>query len=439
MDKLQQRKNELAAKTKALIDQNKENGNEWRDDAQRQEYETVCREYDSVVAEIEAARSQAEIDARAKALAEAENESVSQTPGGEGEQRQTQRPQATEEHRKLALQAWLLVGEGRDLTDEHKEACQLTGVNPRANHFDFALQRGAGNQPQWEGRGLDVGTSGAGQETIKQGFSNELERSLQAYGGPRKVARILRTDGVGDVPWPSVDDTGNTGVRLAEATTIGASVDPTFSSVTLGAYKYSSKPILVSAELLDDSAFNLGAEVGDMLGVRIGRITATEFTTGTGSSQPQGLATGASAGVTAASATAIDSDELFDLIHSLDPAYRSMRSVGFMMNDSTLLAIRKLQDGNGQYLWQPGLQVGEPDRLLGYPICINQDMASIATGNVSVLFGAYEKYVIRDVSKVRAYRLEERYRDLDQTGFVTFSRHDGRYINTSAVKKLTQA
>ena len=110
-----------------------------------------------------------------------------------------------------------------------------------------------------------------------------------------------------------------------------------------------------------------------------------------------------------------------------------------MMKDSTLLLVRKLKDGNDQYLWQEGMSVGEPDRLLGYPIVINQDMPAATTGLVSILFGDWSKMIVRDVANVRVIRLDERYRDNDQTGFIAFSRHDSGVIQSSAIQRMTMA
>jgi HK97 family phage major capsid protein len=148
--------------------------------------------------------------------------------------------------------------------------------------------------------------------------------------------------------------------------------------------------------------------------------------------------------VTTASATAFTADELVGLAHSLDPAYRAMSSVGYMMHDTALLYARKLKDANGAYLWMPGLAAGVPDRLIGYPVSINQNMEPLVsnlpvTAKKHVLFGAFEKYIIRDVANVRFYRLEERYRDTDQTAFIAFKRMDGDSIQTNALKVLLQA
>ena len=283
-------------------------------------------------------------------------------------------------------------------------------------------------------------TGASGGFTVAQDFSGILERQLLAFGGPRSVCRVLTTATGASLPWPTVNDTGNVGALLAENTTIGASVDPTFAAVTFGAYKYSSTPVLASAEILQDSAFDIGSLLAELLGERLGRIEGAHTTTGTGSGQPNGIVTASAAGVTAAGAAAIVFDDIMGLIHSVDPWYRTGPNVGLMMHDQVLLAVRKLKDTTNQPLWQPSQQLGMPDRLLGFPVTINQHMSStIATTLKTMLFGDFSKYVIRDAGSIRFYRLDERYRDLDQTGFIAFKRMDANTIQSAAIKRLTQA
>jgi HK97 family phage major capsid protein len=123
----------------------------------------------------------------------------------------------------------------------------------------------------------------------------------------------------------------------------------------------------------------------------------------------------------------------------VDPAYRSA-TAGYMFNDSTAKIIRKLKDGNGQYLWQPGLIAGQPDSLAGYRVVINQSMAALATTAKGVLFGDLSKYLIRDCMEITLLRLDERFADSHQVGFLAFSRHEGRLLNagTNPVKVITQ-
>lgn len=197
--------------------------------------------------------------------------------------------------------------------------------------------------------------------------------------------------------------------------------------------------VRVSQELLSDSFFPLGEELGRMLGERIGRAQAAHFVSGTGSSQPEGIITGGTSGVTAASASAITFDELIDLEASLDPAYAASPNVGWAMNKSTKAAVRKLKDSNGQYLWQIGTTASDPDTLLGKPVVVIQEMDDIATGNKPVVIADFSKYIVRDSQGLRMRRLQERYADYDQVAFVGFMRTDALVLQSAAVKYLTMA
>ena len=133
-------------------------------------------------------------------------------------------------------------------------------------------------------------------------------------------------------------------------------------------------------------------------------------------------------------------DEIIDLFHSVDPAYRASPSCRFMFNDSTLSAIRKLKDGDGNYLWQAADgRAGEPAAILGRGYVINQAMDSIATAKKTVLFGDMNKYVVRRVRDFTLLRLAERYAEYYQVGFLAFNRLDGELLDTAAVKHLVQA
>jgi len=356
----------------------------------------------------------------------------------------------TDEHRGRAMTSWLRHANGIELDDRDEEACQIAGLNPRRPTMTIRLgSYPVSTEPAWhrgdramieKRAGLNVAVDAEGAFTVPTGFQAELERTLLAFGGPRQVARVIRTDTGNQIEWPTVNDSTNTGVLLAEATTIGASVDPVFAQKLLDAYKYSSKPILVSSELLTDSAFDMGSLVPSLLGERLGRITATQYTTGTGSSQPNGCVTASTLGKTTAGASAITGDEIIDLIHSVDPAYRVGPSVGFMFHDGILLAIRKLKTSDLQYIWQAGFSAGVADTILGYPFTINQDMqATVATATKTMLFGDFSKFIIRDVASVVFHRMEERYRDLDQSGFIAFLRSDSELIQSAALNHMLQA
>lgn len=285
-----------------------------------------------------------------------------------------------------------------------------------------------------------VSTTGGGY-LIPAGFSGQLEESMKAFGGVETVADVFSTDSGNPLPWPTVDDTAQTGALLAINTAV-AEQAVTYGVVDFAAYKFSSKLVLVPVELMQDSAFDLDSHLAGVLGTRLARVHNTYQTTGTGSSQPQGIITGASSGVTAASATVVTYDELLDLEHSVDPAYRNVAfGAGWMFNDSTLKALKKMKDGEGRPLWQAGVAGGAPDTIDGFAYSINQDMASIATGTKPIAFGALKKFKVRKVKGFTLLRLVERYADLHQIGFLAFTRMDSRMLDagTDPVKYITMA
>lgn len=459
LQQLQEKRNQLAAQVKDLA----KDSEKWTAE-QRAQWEQVNKDYDAVVAEQktekERQESAAAIRARLEAIEKQDRESTNDKGIGlDSDERRRRDPERKLEEsrrhdiRAVALQGFLRAGQDKPLTDEHRAAFKQLGiVNPNSKEIDIPIADLRYGPPSWVSNGglsqaprevragLDITNAGAGQETIPEGFMPELERRMLAYDGMRQVARVIKTAGGNNLPWPTVNDTGNTGALLAEATTISTTVDPTFAAVTLGAYKFSSKLILISAELLEDSAFNLAEEIVSMLAERHGRIMGTYDTMGTGSSQPQGAAYAATAGVVAASTTAFTADELIDLVHSVDVAYRSSGNCGFAMHDTVVKYVRKFKDGNGQYLWQPGLQAGVADRLLGYPVTVNNNMDSaFTTGKKLVLFGDFSKFIIRDAGSIRFYRMDELYRGTDQTGFVGFRRMDSKILQPVAFKRLTLA
>ncbi|MCP8970566.1 phage major capsid protein [Ectobacillus ponti] len=279
-----------------------------------------------------------------------------------------------------------------------------------------------------EERAMSAGTNTAGGYTVPQGFYNKLIEALKFYGGMRDVANVIQTEMGNALPIPSVNDTSQVGAIVAENTAV-TQQDVTFGQVTLNAYKYTSKLILVSMELLQDSAFNLEDYLAKALGVRIGRIHNTHFTTGTGTSQPQGVVTGATLGTTGATGqtTSIVYDDLIELEHAVDIAYRP--NAQFMMHDSTLKSLKKLKDSYGRPLWLPGLAFKEPDTINGYKYTLNNDMATMAASAKSMLFGDFSNYWIRDVLGITLVRFNEKYMDSGQVGFVAFARADGKLVN----------
>jgi HK97 family phage major capsid protein len=241
----------------------------------------------------------------------------------------------------------------------------------------------------------------------------------------------MQTETGAVMPWPTVNDTGNKGRLLAE-NTIVTNTAMTFDVVNFGAFKFSSDSVLVSEELLQDSAFDLNAFIGSALGERLGRITNEFFTTGTGTGQPQGVVPFAASGHVSSAAAGtyvIGWEDLVALEHSVDPAYRASASARWMMNDKTLRDLKLIKDQEDRPIWLPGVAVREADTILGYQYTINQDMADQGENAKPLLFGDFSKFVVRDVRGVTLLRLVERYADFHQVGFLAFLRADSRGLN----------
>jgi HK97 family phage major capsid protein len=320
-----------------------------------------------------------------------------------------------------AFQTYVLNGMS-DLSTEERQAL-------RANFQGKAPKNAQG-----------VGTGAGGGYLVPEDFRKQIIEKMKAYGAVQNVAQVINTTTGATLPWPTNDDTGNVGALLAENTQ-SAEQDLTLGTEDLGAYKYTSKIVRVSLEFLQDVEW-LDAEgfLRRKFAERLARIHNQHFTTGTGTNQPLGIVTGAVSGATAAAVAAITADELIDLQHSVDPAYRNERSK-FMLSDTALKLVRKLKaSGTGEYLFQVSTSADMPNLLAGSPYVVNQDMAVPATGVKSVLYGDYEAgYVIRLVKAFELIRLDERYADYGQVGFIAFDRADGTVQDNSAYKALTQA
>jgi len=333
------------------------------------------------------------------------------------------------------LQGW--ANDGRESVDAEQLAASGCSWDNKAGGLFIPLSNQAPKLADFQ-NAQSIGTSTAGGHTTFPGFVSNLERALLQFGGMRQVSTILRTATGSALDWPTVNDTSNVGALLSENVQ-DSEQDVTFGNLTLDAYKYTSKIVRVSVELMQDSAFNMGSVLGSLLGERLGRIQNTHATTGTGSSQPNGVITASTLGKTAAATGAVTMDELLDLQASVDPAYR-MGST-WMFNDATRNEIRQLKSTDSVYHWSPGAIAGDPDRLFTSPVVINQDMASMATTTKPVLYGQLSKYLMREVLGVTLVRMNERYADYHQVAFVAIMRFDGDLLDagTNPVKYLQMA
>ena len=214
--------------------------------------------------------------------------------------------------------------------------------------------------------------------------------------------------------------------------------DEVFGQTSLSAYKLGTF-IKVSDELLNDSVFDLEGYISTEFARRIGSKEEEAFFTGDGSGKPTGIfaaSGGADRGVTSAAAAALTADELIDLFYSLRSPYR--KKAVWVMNDSTVKAIRKLKDGNGQYLWQPALTAGTPDTILNRPVYTSSYVPAIAAGAKTIAFGDFGYYWIADRQGRSFKRLNELFATTGQVGFMATQRVDGKLILSEAVKVLQQ-
>lgn len=285
-----------------------------------------------------------------------------------------------------------------------------------------------------------AGTDSLGGFLVPQDFSNELDMALEFTGEVERLAKKLNTAGGALLDYPTVNDTATDANLISEAAAVTVQ-DVTFANKQLSAYNYASQ-VRVSMQLLQDNAFDLNAFLVEAMGERIARATNAAFTTGTGSSQPQGIITGSVAGKTTASATAITADEVLDLIYSIDPAYRNKESFGLMAHNNVISAIRALGIGsaNDFPIFIPSMEAGVPDKLFGHNIYYNNDMeSSIATGKKTLLAADFSKFVVRSAGGIQMVRLNERYMDELEVGFVAYARKDAAVLDSRAVKHLVQA
>lgn len=383
-------------------------------DAQRleREHDAIMAEYDRVDGQVAREEKLAEAEARA-------NPRDPRRPNGGDIEVDPVDPKDLKVRQKEAIDAYLRYGR-EGMTGEQRQLLKTAVLSPD------------------EARAQGVVDSTAGGYLVPQGFMDELIVTMKAYGpmNDTNTIREVATTSGNPIPWPSMDDTANKGRRLAENTTVNTAT-LAFGAKLLNAYKYTTDVVLVSSELLQDSAIDPEEIVRDAMGIRMGRILNTDLTLGTGASQPVGIVFGATSTYTAASSTAITFDDVIETEHSLDPAYRKLPGVRWQFADSTLKALRKLKNGDGDYIWQPASVVAAaPATILGYGYEINQDMAAIATGVTSMIFGDHKRYIRRRVKDFTVRRLNERYADNDQVGFIGFGRFDGNLIDTNAIRAL---
>ena len=282
---------------------------------------------------------------------------------------------------------------------------------------------------------LQEGVDSEGGYLVPDEFEHTLVQALEQENIVREHAHVFTTSS-GNHKIPVVTSKG-TASWIDEEGAIPES-DDVFGQQMIGAHKVGTL-IKVSEELLNDSAFDLEGYFASEFARRIGNKEEDAFFNGDGAGKPLGILAatgGAQVGVTAASSTAVTADEIIDLFYSLEAPYR--KNAIWVLNDASIAAIRKLKDNNGQYLWQPALHEGTYDTLLGKRIFTSPFVPEMKSGQKSVIFGDLSFYWIGDRQGITFKRLNERYADTGQIGFIATKRLDGKLILPEAVKVLQQ-
>ena len=302
-------------------------------------------------------------------------------------------------------------------TDEYKRAFW----NNMRNRNSYEIQNA-----------LSIGTDSEGGYLVPDEYEKKLVEALEDEVFFRSLATVIKTSS-GDRKIPIVTSKGEAawideGGQFPES-------DDSFGQTSIGAHKLATM-IKVSDELLNDSVFNIEQYISKEFGRRIGTKEEEAFFIGDGTGKPIGIFNktgGAETGVTAAS-TGITFDDVMDLYYSLRAPYRNKAT--WILNDSTVKAIRKLKDGNGNYIWQPSVREGEPDRILNRPYRTSIYVPELAAGSRVMAFGDFSYYWIADRQGRSFKRLNELYATTGQVGFLASERVDGKLILPEAVKTI---
>lgn len=409
---LRERRDALAKSLHDLVD--KEKTPTWGPD-QQSVYDTAMAEIGGIDAEIDRhSKAMALIGAGTGPISDAERDAFTRTPGAHAN---------PEEGR--ALRSYLAGGISSMAQED------LSRMRARVNPDIRAA--------------MSTTTGSEGGFTVATEWYRQLTEALKAFGGIRNVAQVFQSSTGAQMNFPASDATSEEGAIVGQNAAVGAAVDTTFSNIVMDVFKYTSRPIAVPFELIQDSMFDIEGYIRRVLTTRLGRITSRHFTVGTGSGQPRGLVTAISVGrtgTTGQTATVIY-DDLVRLEHSVDPAYRGRPGVGFMMHDSSLMVTRLLKDTSGRPIFVPGYEQGNPggapDRLLGRPIYISQEMPVMAANAKSIAYGDFKEYMIREVMDLTLFRMaDSKYIENGQIGFVAFNRQGGNLIDVGGAVKAYQ-
>ena len=282
---------------------------------------------------------------------------------------------------------------------------------------------------------MSTGVDADGGYLVPTEFERQIVMGLEEANVIRSIAKTITTSAERKIPIAATHSTAQWTAENAAYT----ESNPTFAQKTIDAFKLTDLA-KVSIELLQDSMFDLEAYLAQEFARAFGVAEEQAFCVGTGTGQPTGIflpTGGGTIGVTASSASSITVDNVIDLVYALKSPYR--RNAVFLMKDVTVSALRKLKDSNGVYLWQPSVQQGQPDRLLGYPIYTSPYVPGVEATALPIAFGDFSNYWIADRMGRSVQRLNELYAGNGQVGFLATERVDGKVILAEGIQLLQMA
>lgn len=332
--------------------------------------------------------------------------------------------------RKDAIEAELSKPVGKPLTGmpEKPNAEEKKGRASNAYKEDFGRHL-RGKTPIHNV--LSESTDADGGYLVPEEFERQIISGLDEANVIRSIAKVITTHHDRKIPVA----VGHSAATWTAENAAFAESNPTFGQKQIDAFKLTDL-IRVSVELLQDSEFDLEEYIAGEFSRAFGIAEEEAFCVGTGTNQPTGIFTagGGTVGVTAASATAVTVDEIISLVYALKSPYR--RNAKFLMNDATVSLLRKLKDNNGAYLWQPSVQAGQPDKLLGYELYTSPYVPAVEAGAYAIAFGDFRNYWIGDRAGRTVQRLNELYATNGQIGYVATERVDGKVILPEGIQLL---
>ena len=363
------------------------------------------------------------------------------------------RQPATREAREAPMARWLRGG--ADALSGEEQAQFDEGDDWKSENI-----RGAGaslvvrtpRSPQ----AATASDAASGQEAVEEEIPPRIIDTLSYYGGVAKAVQHIMTGTGGEYRVMQMDADAQEGEILGAQDTAVTALDiPAITVITFGSKTYSSKPIILTREMIQDSVFDIQRYVERQALRRIGKISNRAFTaTQTGAGLPQGIVNGAMAGLTAAAAAAITWIETVNLVYTVERSYREMGEggegafmpegggmIGYMISDACEKLLRVLVDGDSRPLWLPSVREGVPDRFNSYPIVVNGHMDAPTTGKVPMLFGNFSYYGIRTVRAFELFRFfDSRTAQKNTVECLAFARRDARFMGPAeAIRKLTMA